>query len=535
MASRFSDREPKYEIAIIGCGAAGVVTLFVLLDSLRLGLIKNLSIVVFEKDMAFGPGFAYQCDSDELLMNMVSSTTSIFASQETDFWDWVLSKGYSVGGSQIISRSGIDPSGYVSRRMFGLYLKSRFEDAISGLEKLGAEVKLMNVEVTNIRLLSSRKFIVDYEEGRSKQFKSVVLCIGNTEPFDIFNLRGKSQYINNPYPISKYVGLIQNADRVGIIGGQLTAADIAVVLANQGHHGPIYFLTRDLHFPLTRCRVERHDLFHLTKENINLLTRQSNGPLTVRQILRLARRDFLRAGIKWNHLFKPSRKSYADWLKSLLDDGEIHAKWQHLALETDFVIGECWNALSSSEKIFFMRKFHRSWNTKRVPLPVHTALKIYSLFRLGILKHHPYLSGINVPTRNRFIASFNPPAGVVKACEVECDWLINATGPSRDVGCNQDSLLVKNLLESGLIHKNPHGGVLIDYESSLVKDDKGQMHDGLYAVGHLTCGTYYYVSSLERVSAWATNAVSHLVASINSRECQQSSSPKKSEDEIYVS
>jgi len=266
MANRLSDCEPEYEIAIIGCGAAGVATLFGLLDSLRLGFIKNLSIVIFEKEIAFGPGFAYQCDSDELLMNMVSSTTSIFPSQETDFWDWVLTKGYSVGGSQIISRSGIDPSGYVSRRMFGLYLKSRFEDAISGLEKFGAEVKLMNVEVTNIRFVSSRKFRVDSKEGKSNLFKSVILSIGNTEPLDIFNLREKSQYINNPYPIARYIGLIQNTDRVGIIGGQVTAADIAVVLANQGHCGPIHFLTRDLHFPLTRCRVEKHDLFHLTKE-----------------------------------------------------------------------------------------------------------------------------------------------------------------------------------------------------------------------------------------------------------------------------
>lgn len=535
MANRFSDRESIYEIAIIGCGAAGVATLFGLLDSLRLGFIKNLSIAIFEKDIAFGPGFAYQCDSDELLMNMVSSTTSIFSSQEKDFWDWVLSKGYSVGRGQVISRSGVDPSGYVSRRMFGLYLKSRVEDAISGLEKLGAEVKLMNVEVTNIRLLSSRKFRIDYEEGKYKQFKSVILCIGNTEPLDVFNLRGKNQYINNPYPVNRYVGLIQNTDRVGIIGAQLTAADIAVVLANQGHHGHIYFLTRDLYFPLTRCRIEKHDLFHLTKENINLLVSQSNKALTVRQILRLARRDFLRVGVKWNHFFKPSHKSYADWLKSLLDDGEIHAQWQHLALETDFIIGDCWNALSPSEKNFFMKKFHRSWNTKRVPLPVHTALKIYSLFRLGILRHHPYLSGINASTGNRFTASFNSPIGIVKASEVECDWIINATGPSRDIGCNQDSLLVRNLLESGLIFKNPYGGILVDYESSLVKNDKGQMHDGLYAVGHLTCGTYYYVSSLERVSSWAKNAVSHLVASINSRQCQQSSFPKNMDDEIYAS
>lgn len=531
----FNDEIPKHEVAIIGCGAAGVAVLFSFLESLRLGFNKKLKITIFEKEIAFGPGFAYQCDSDELLMNMVSSTTSIFSHNESDFWSWVISKGYLVGGSQVISKMGIDPSGYVSRGMFGLYLKSRAEDAISELERLGAQVELMNAEVTNIKYLDSRFFNVYFDNGESKQFKSVILCIGNTEPLDVFNLQGKSRYINNPYPVTRYVGLIQNSDRVGIIGGQLTAADIAVVLANQGHHGPIYLFTRDLYFPLTRCRVEKRKLHHLTKENLRLLVSQGNGALTIRQILRLARKDFLRIGLKWNHFFKPSRKSYSDWIKSLLDGGEIHASWQHLALETDSVIGDCWDALSPSEKNLFMSKFHRSWNAKRVPLPVHTALKIYSLFSLNILRHCPYLSDINTPAGNIFTASFNPPIGAVKASEVECDWIINGTGPSRDIGCGQDSLLVRNLLESGLICKNPHGGILIDYESSLVKNDKGQKHDGLYVVGHLTCGTYYYVSSLERVSAWAKNAVNHLITSINSRECQQSSLPKNSDDEIYVS
>ena len=84
--TQLSKGEAEFTIAIIGCGAAGVATLFSLLDSLPFKSEKKIRIAIYEKGPAFGPGFAYQCDSGELLMNMISSTTSIIQNQECDFW-----------------------------------------------------------------------------------------------------------------------------------------------------------------------------------------------------------------------------------------------------------------------------------------------------------------------------------------------------------------------------------------------------------------------------------------------------------------
>ena len=383
------------QVAIIGCGAAGVATLFGLLESLPLGANNNLKIVIFEKSSAFGPGLAYQCDSNELLMNMTSATTSIFPHQEADFWNWMLDKGYSMGGDQVTSQQGIGPYGYISRQFFGIYLKSRLEDAISSLEKLGVEVELINLEVVDINILDAKKFNVKVRGGQSRVFNGVILCIGNTPPNDIFNLIGTSQYINNPYPVNKYLKFIKKLDNVGIIGGQLTAADIAVVLANQDHKGQINFFTRDSNFPLTRCQGKQYQLQFMTLDNLEILKNKNSKGISVRQILRLVRKDFLLAGIRWNKFFGTSNDEYCDWIRSLLEGQRDFSVWQQLAISSDRVIGDYWNALSHSEKDLFMSKFHRLWATKRVPLPIHTALKLYSLFRSGILKHYPYLRKID--------------------------------------------------------------------------------------------------------------------------------------------
>ena len=502
-----------FRIAIIGCDAAGVATLFGLKEFLPSNFNKNLKITIFEKGPAFGPGFAYQCDNKELLMNMVSSTTSIFLEQETDFLNWMVEKGYRIGGDQVLSQSGIAPDGYISREFFGLYLKSRLEDAISALEKLGVEIELINLEVTNVTIFGANDLSVSLCNNQIKNFNCVILCVGTTSPQDIFNLNGKSHYINNPYPIDRYSRLIKRGDSVGIIGGQLTAADIAVVLANQDHQGNIFFFTRDLNFPLIRCRKKNYELKHLTAEGLANLRKKYQHGITIRQILRLARKDFLLAGIKWNKFFKDSKLEYGSWIGALLEGAEDFSSWQNLAIKTDAIIGDYWNALSLEEKDLFINRIHRLWAAKRVPLPAHTSLKLYSLIQLGILRHYPYLRNFDASVRNQFTACVGESSSSTAVSRVQCNWVINASGPSRDI-VDSGSLLINNLLASEAAIRNPHGGIMLDYETSLIKNKHQQKIDNFYAIGHLTSGTYYFVSSLDMVSMRAKNVARHLIQSL---------------------
>ena len=498
-------------IAIIGCGASAVATLAGLIESIRNSDYQKYKISIFEKNSNFGSGLAYQHDSDDLLMNMVSSTTSIFANRETDFWEWVVDRGHQIGSGQVMSRSGVSPDAYISRQFFGLYLNDRLHDAISDAKKINVSVELVNHEVIDIRCRNQYFEVIDCAEHVNR-FDYAILCVGNVEPHDIFKLKGNSRYVNNPYPTNHYAMGIGKADTVGIIGGQLTAADIAVVLAQQGHVGPIYFFTRGSNHPLVRCAREKFELMHFNLENLEVIKSRQFGEISLRQALRLARKDFIRAGVKWNKFFNPVKHSYGDWIGHLFSKGHMYAEWQHFAVASDAVIASYWDALSASSKRIFMKKYHRLWMCKRVPLPVHTYLKIYSLIKAGILNHQTPLLGIEVKTSNKFVALISKADSSKKPVEIECDWIINATGPARSIDSNCGSPLLNKLMRSGLIEANPFGGIQLDYATSMVKRG-GKNVENFYAIGHITSGTYYFVSSLDMVSMGAKRVARDVVNS----------------------
>ncbi len=504
--------ESHTSIAIIGCGASGVATLASLIECIKNSNYQKYKINIFEKSSNFGSGLAYQCDSDDLLMNMVSSTTSIFENRETDFWEWMVDKGHGMGSGQVMSGSGVSPDGYISRQFFGLYLKDRLHEAISEAKKMNLSVELINHEVIDIKRCDQCFEVIDCAE-HANRFNYVILCTGNIDPHDIFNLKGKSQYVNNPYPINRYAMGIGKNDCVGIIGGQLTAADIAVVLAQQGHAGPIHFFTRGSNHPLVRCPKEKFELKHFNLESLEVMRSKQFGEISLRQALRLARRDFIRAGVKWNKFFNLTEIPYEDWILHLLSKGNMYAKWQHFAVASDAVIGNYWDALSATGKGVFMNKYHRLWMCKRVPLPVHTCLKLYSLFKAGILRHHAKLIDINFKAPKNFIASISGAGNPEKLIQIECDWVINATGPARSVHGSAGSPLLGNLMKSGLIKANPFGGIQVDYETSMVKRG-GDNVEKFYAVGHLTSGTYYFVSSLDMVLKGANRVARDVVNSL---------------------
>ena len=503
--------ESTTSIAIIGCGASGVATLASLIECIKNSNYQKYKINIFEKSSNFGSGLAYQYDSDDLLMNMVSSTTSIFENRETDFWEWVVDRGHGIGSGQVMPGSGVSPDGYISRQLFGLYLKDRLHDAISEAKKMNVSVELVNHEVIDIKHRNQHFQVVDCAENVN-QFDYAILCTGNIDPHDVFQLKGKSQYINNPYPINRYAMGIGKNDCVGIIGGQLTAADIAVVLVQQGHTGPIHFFTRGSNHPLARCPMEKFELMHFNLENLEAIRSRQSGEISLRQTLRLARKDFIRAGVQWNKFFNPTELSYEDWILHLFSKGHMYAKWQNFAVASDAVISNYWDALDINGKKMFMGKYHRLWMCKRVPLPVHTCLKLYSLFKTGILRHHTQLIGINFKIPNSFVASISAVGDPDKSIQIECDWVINATGPARSVNGNTGSTLLKNIMKSGLIRPNPLGGIQVDYETSMVKRG-GDKVKNFYAVGHLTSGTYYFVSSLDMVSMGAKRVARDVVNS----------------------
>ena len=116
-----------------------------------------------------------------------------------------------------------------------------------------------------------------------------------------------------------------------------------------------------------------------------------------------------------------------------------------------------------------------------------------------------------------------------------CDWVINATGPSRLIDDKGNSPLVGNLLKSGIIFTDPMGGVLVDFETSLVKRENQDLMHKFYAIGHLTSGTYYFVSSLDMVSLRAKRVALHIVQSAETHSMPKADEGLENSESRYVS
>lgn len=487
-------------IAIIGGGAAGTAVAHFLVKSLGVSSTKvDVNICVYEKNGTIGPGLAYKRDNDVLLMNMVSRDASLFPGEPESFWRWLARTLPEQYTKYALAGSAMSPDSFVPRALFGCYLSQMFEQVISDAELSGINLDKRYAEVISLQKTDSCFELVS-ATGEMASFDYVVLCTGNTKPVDLYGLSGHSRYINEPYPLQSYLSHISPHDRVAILGTQLTAADIAIALAHNGHKGSIEMVSRSKELPSMRSVLEAHQLQYITLSKLNELTSNGNASIRLRQALRLLRKEFALVGADWREvLFRSSKhlepRQYFE--RGLLNSTKTQA-WQWVMVAVDHVIEFYWNALIENDKSLFMSDYHRNWNSKRAPLPVTTAFKIHALLATGQLKVMPGIKNINITDHGTFHAGFVQDAENLQASEY--DWVINATGPSRHIDKNLELSVATDLLDAGSAVKHQHGGIRVEFASSAVINEAGLPDYQLYALGQLTCGTHYFVSSVEMIS-----------------------------------
>lgn len=63
--------------------------------------------------------------------------------------------------------------------------------------------------------------------------------------------------------------------------------------------------------------------------------------------------------------------------------------------------------------------------------------------------------------------------------------------------------LLDHLIEFGTVKLNNYGGIEVDFKSGSIINANGKVNKQLKALGHITCGTYYFTSSVEMISKQA--------------------------------
>ena len=502
-------------IAIVGGGAAGIATLNHLVQEYRaLGLEQDINISIFEKRPDIGAGFAYQEDGEVLLMNQACQYLSLYPENPTHFWDWLVDYQPNSSQKHTFAHSSLAPDGFVTRRLFGRYLRDAFAQICALASDAGVEVTSHHTEVTRISHSDGKYTLTS--AAITRRFDYVILCTGNASPADIYNLALHPRYIHDPYPIRHFKDQIEPQHRVAILGTQLTAADVAISLVHHGHTGPITMLSRTGELPAVRSLLKPHTLKVITREALAKIRATKPQGLQIRDVLRLLRKELLTVGWAWREVFFASHTaSPEDYFGNALKKSTSYQEWQFVVVTTDEILEDYWHALSDTEQKRFMDSYHRVWNSRRAPLPVITAYKIHALLRAKQLTITKNTRSIAPESSMAIQVQYSDPGTATQTF----DWVINTTGPNRHVGTPYDTKLIKSLLDDGLVTRNELGGVVIDFDSSEVKNPPGNM----YAVGHLACGTYYYVSSLNMVANRAGSTAKHLLQRLekNSRMVNQ--------------
>ncbi|MFS4583596.1 FAD/NAD(P)-binding protein [Phaeobacter sp. C3_T13_0] len=465
------------KIAVLGAGYAGVSVLENLVATLP--DLSVLSVDVFEKSRSFGPGVAYQEDAETNLLNRPLKL--MYLSRRNDFRDWLRQTG--------AAEAAANEDGFLQRSLFGRFLQSRFDTLSGAVRAGGGRVRMIGAEVEAIA--PSRRPDALYHlgwAGSGSDYDAVYLCLGTNLEADPYGLSGTPGYYRSPYPAARLRAL-KNL-RVGILGCRLTAYDVAL-----GVNGPQMLMTsRRAALPKAVTAYRPVTLRYLTADGLAALRSGNHGArISLSAVMDLFEAEMRHQGVdvKFADLLRGVNSADNDLVSSIL-------------AETNMLIPQLWASLTERAKAAFLRHFHRLWSNMRVPISRTNADRIAALQDSGALRHR---SGL------RDVTARNGHYRMVFADGVEdVDAVINATGLQR--GLDERNPLIRSLLDQGFAERDATGGIKVQLEDCRVVTRDGRPSPGLFALGQLTCGTFYMVNNIDVIHHQARIATASGLAPI---------------------
>lgn len=462
------------DVVVVGGGAGGVAVILHLIELAKKGK-KLESFTVIEKSDIIGPGLAFSVDCDGTILNMHSDTMGIMNENPNDFTQW---------------RQSLEDGPFPSRVNYGHYLQDKWAAALEQAVAMGIKTRIVHQDAVDIERLAGETMTVTVADGTKIAGKDVVLAIGNFVGTANAHLADKPGYFPNPWPTTQ-LNDIPSDSPVIVVGSRLSAVDAAIYLYENGHQGPITFMSRSgklpkvqgLPVPFTRKYV-MHELAREVEADPN----ESLLRLTSAMVDEISRAT----GGDWSWMIEKD-----DYTEQLEDDIEAasnqRVRWQSVLSSTAPVIERYWNSLSPMSQKIFMDKFNSAWMGYRHAMPVKNASRILALLKRGQLT---VVSGSTI-TWEAGVFSAQTSAGVLQS-----PYIIEATGQECHID-RIESPLINSAVAQGLLSAHPAGGVNVDFEHL-------KAGPGLYVMGSLTRGTHFYVSATDRVAAHASRIANSL-------------------------
>jgi uncharacterized NAD(P)/FAD-binding protein YdhS len=454
------------------------------------------AVLVFDPRSQPGAGCAYQPDSVSNLLNTRAAGMSSLHGDPDHFYRWAIRNEPHWRGAFPGVR--LSPDAFLPRALFGMYMDSVYSESVATLAELGVPVHHLAASATCLRANGSR-YEVSTDTGDKYLADLVVLAVGNQQSTQFDHLRPYAGYFATPYPCNEVSARIDPDRSVGIMGSSLSAIDAAVSLMDAGHRGKILMVSRNGRLPSVRGEhnVSRTPKL-MSRERVAQLAQAQGGQLRLKEVADLVLSE-LAAQAGGNPDLCAILRSHEGpqrYLDAEIEQASVRDRaWQAVVYGMNECIDLVWHYLPDEDRRTFEHKFKSQWLSYRVSFPLENARKLQQLLHADQLSVYGGISevcfndamgqfAINVAdSRKSFTAS------------MYTDYLINATGYTSHVSqCN--SPLLRSLVASGQARSHEFGGIAVDFDTSLVLARSGHRHEGLFALGSMVSGTYFWTNAM---------------------------------------
>lgn len=461
----------KTRILFIGGGPSTTAALYQLGQDAAKNSLKSLEITVVERDASFGPGMAYNgTHEDYHLLNTTPSRMNISSRIENDFFAWV-NENQGEWRPDFPNYKGFNTDSFFPRKLYGMYLEERFDEAVGFLRNKGASIKKIRGEAVARRQESSLEYVdIRLNDGSSEsvQADKVVLAIGNPPPQPIASLADHPHYINNIWESGRIANIPTNA-KVAVIGLGLSAIDALRTLKERNHAGPIEIISRGAGFPA----------IHVVDDYIYERTIFTDAAVeALKPPTAQAYYDLLKAEIA---IAKQQGRTEHNVIDSLKDYNERDRKERHI---TSSSFASYWARLSEEEKVNWNRDSGGWFNKLLFRVAPESYNKIASL----VESSQALLRAIDVRS-----AGFEPEPDT---------YYLNCTGP--DV---RQNAFTAHLIETGIAEIHPAGGLRATENLRL----KTAAPSHYYGIGPLFWGERFETVSVYSITRQAEIISSNII------------------------
>jgi len=444
----------RFDVAIIGGGASGLITAVQLLRIARKNPDSVLSVALIHETDILGRGPAYSTTCGEHLLNVPAKGMSAIAEDRSHFLRWLV-------------RSGIDavPETFAPRMMYGQYLEDTLNETQRGLSD-NIRLSILREHAIDLKKLpgsgnstASADWAIEFASGASITAGAVVVAVGNFAPeqhvVTSFMDLPCAGYHENPWSSGGMSQIKPNQD-VLMIGTGLTMIDIVLQLRSDGHRGRLIGLSRHGLLPQVHFNDERMQDDQPTKYLPEEL------PVRLNELFHCVRQRIKAAEMR------------------------REGNWRFVINELRPHTSDIWRRLNLSDRKRFLRHVRQRWETHRHRMAPEIDTKVRALVRANRLSFtHGRIVDIE-KANEQFVVSVKATGGKIEYHTV--DHIVNCTGPQTDLRRVRHPLLV-SMLSSGLLVADELGlSAKTDAPGVLIGRDETVPVSNLYALGAMRKG-----------------------------------------------